>query len=392
MPALDYSVLELGCGNGANLLPLAHYRPHARFVGVDGSRRAIEMAEARRRELDLRNLSFIHADFVSAADHVGGRFDFILMHGVFSWVSPRTRAELLELCAARLAPAGLLYLNYNAKPGWNIRGMVRDFLLAQTARATGLGARANLAREVAASVAASLEGLEHPYSQLMQRECRFVCESHPSYVAHEFLTEHNHAFWRSEFLDIAGRYGFQYVADADFNYESGRIPDGIAEQIAASGLDRSSLEDTIDLLSYRQLHSPILSKAGLMARSPESHELAELFVASPLVRTSEQQPWPRFRHPSGYEVDAREQPICQALDVLSSLWPRGARLASLFEPVDPWLEDILLLHRHGLLELRVVEPDLATAATALRSCEERWGGYVTTPYHTYEIIRADADE
>lgn len=67
-PRLDaadgYRVLELGCGDGANLLPLAYYRPHAGFVGVDGSRRAMELAESRRRELGLSNFrQFVHASF-----------------------------------------------------------------------------------------------------------------------------------------------------------------------------------------------------------------------------------------------------------------------------------------------------------------------------------------
>ncbi len=222
-PPLDtYRVLELGCGDGANLLPLAYYRRHATFVGVDGARSQIEVADARKSALELSNIEFIHSDFLTAAHRLSGQFDYIIAHGIFSWVPHDVRDALLELCAQHLRPGGLLYLNYNTRPGWNVRGMVREFLLAQTAGTTSLRMRAQLAQDVAAKIVASLTIGEHPYSQLMANEFRFVCENHVSYVAHEYLASENHPYWRSEFLALARSYGLEYVADADFCYSSGR--------------------------------------------------------------------------------------------------------------------------------------------------------------------------
>src|SRR5712691_11212951 len=133
-PPLDaYRVLELGCGNGANLLPLAYYRRHAIFVGVDGARSQIEAAQARTSALHLHNIEFLHADFRTAARRLSGQFDYIIAHGVFSWVSDDVRDALLRLFAQHLRRGGLVYLNYNTRPGWNVRGLVREFLLAQTA-------------------------------------------------------------------------------------------------------------------------------------------------------------------------------------------------------------------------------------------------------------------
>jgi SAM-dependent methyltransferase len=386
-PALErYRALELGCGDGANLLPLAYYRRHASFVGVDASAGAIAVAEAHRRELGLDNVCFLHADFASAAGAIAGPFDYILAHGVVSWVSPEVRDRLFDLCAAHLAPGGLLYLNYNCKPGWNVRGMVRDFLRAQTGRAGGLRERAELARQVASTVASSMAGLDHPYSQLLAREFRFVSDSEVSYVAHEFLAPDNHAFWRSEWLELLGRRGFAYVADADFNRQSGRIAPDLAARIAACGLDGQPIEDTIDLLSYRQLHSPIVTQVAAARRAFAAEDLANLFAASPLrpLEGDGQSPR-RFKHPSGYEVEAREEPICQALEALELTWPRGLALREIFDDVRPWAEDLVLLHRHGMIELRMVEPPSPFAAPELRDCERRWGGYSTDPYHRIEV-------
>ena len=97
-----YRVLELGCGNGANLLPLAAYRPQAEFVGLDNAASQVAIARERQSQLGLENIEFVRADFCRASEHLSGRFDFILAHGVFSWVPLATRDAILSelgLCA-----------------------------------------------------------------------------------------------------------------------------------------------------------------------------------------------------------------------------------------------------------------------------------------------------
>ena len=92
-------MLELGCGNGANLLPLAYFRRHGTFVGVDGAASQIDVARGRLTTLALSNVELIHADFLTAHRQLCGRFDYIIAHGVFSWVPHDVRDALLELCA-----------------------------------------------------------------------------------------------------------------------------------------------------------------------------------------------------------------------------------------------------------------------------------------------------
>ena len=138
LPLERYRVLELGCANGANLLPMAWYRQHAEFTGLDSSARQIALASDSRDKLDLKNLHFVRGDFRSAMNQLEGPYDIIMAHGVFSWIADDARDAMLELCSTLLAPGGLLYLNYNARPGWTVRGMIRDFLLQQTVSASNL--------------------------------------------------------------------------------------------------------------------------------------------------------------------------------------------------------------------------------------------------------------
>jgi cyclopropane fatty-acyl-phospholipid synthase-like methyltransferase len=383
-PRLDgYRVLELGCGDGANLLPLAYYRSNASFVGVDGARSRIEVAERHRSMLGLSNVELVGANFREAADRLTGEFDFIVAHGVFSWVPPEDRDALLALCAARLRRGGLLYLNYNAYPGWKVRGMVREFLLAETASRGGLRTRAELAQDVAARVVATLSRSDHAYSRLIADEFRFVCESDASYVAHEFLAADNRAYWRSEFLALAERHGLAYVADADFNYGSGRIPEELAPHLVAERIGCRAVEDTIDLLCYRQLHSPIFTNAPLAPVVPSVEEFAGLFVASCLTPCDAGGEHPTFQHPSGFVVEAKTEGMRSALVRLRRDWPRGLCVGTLFPDVSQVIDDLRLLHRNGVVELRCVEPRQCPAClTRLNELERRYRGHVTTPYHT----------
>jgi SAM-dependent methyltransferase len=387
-PLDTYRVLELGCGDGANLLPLAFYRRQGSFVGVDGAHSQIKIAAARKASLELTNIDFIPADFLTAATQISGQFDYILAHGIFSWVPQDVRDALLDLCAKRLRRGGLLYLNYNTRPGWNVRGMVREFLLAQTAEISSLQDRAQAAQDVAAKVVASLTVGEHPYSQLLSNEFTFVCENHVSYVAHEFLTTDNNAYWRSEFLGLAGRYGLEYVADADFNYPSGKIPEDLGLRLMASGIVGRGLDDTVDLLCYRQLHTPILTRSPWTRQPPTIEEFSNLYIASCLTPCASSGPdHQMFQHPSGYQVEAKEEVIRTALNRLQALWPRGVRIGAVFPDVAQVMEDLQLLHRNGLIELRCIEPgESGESSDLLNRLEGRWGDYVTTPYHVREAV------
>jgi len=385
-PVDQYRVLELGCGNGANLLPLAYYRRHGTFVGIDGAQSQIAVADDRKLALGISNVEFIHTDFLTAARQLDDQFDYIIVHGVFSWVSGETRDALMQLCAQSLSPGGLLYLNYNSMPGWKVRGMVRDFLLAQTAGMRNLQARAQVAKDVSSKVAVTLESEEHPYSQLMAKEFKFVCDSDLSYVAHEYLSTDNHAYWRREFMSLARRHELEYVADADFNYSSGGVSEDVRPGLEKEQITGCALEDTVDLLCYRQLHSPILARLPLTLRPPDVKEFANLSVASCLAPcTSTGTENPMFQHPSGYQVEAKDEVMLDLLTILQPLWPRGLHVNAAVPNVSDVMDDLKLLQRNGLIEIRCIEPgDFGFHQDPLNRLEAEWGNYVTTPYHTLE--------
>ena len=174
------------------------------------------------------------------------------------------------------------------------------------------------------------------------------------------------------------------MADADFNYPSGRIPEDLEPRLKIEEITGRSVDDTVDLLCYRQLHAPILTPSPLDREPPGLAEFGSLLVASCLepCPPSGESENPTFKHPSGYTVEAKEGFMNEALTRLRPLWPRGLRVAELFLDVGQVIDDLTLLHRNGLIELRCVEPgDFGVSGDTLNRLELEWGGYLTTPYH-----------
>jgi SAM-dependent methyltransferase len=120
-------VLELGCSSGGNIIPLADRFANSNFVGIDASVKAIEKGQATIVATGLTNIELRQADILNV-DASYGQFDFIIIHGVYSWVPAHVQKKILEIFAERLTENGVAYVSYNTYPGWHFRGMIRDVM------------------------------------------------------------------------------------------------------------------------------------------------------------------------------------------------------------------------------------------------------------------------
>jgi len=101
-------VLELGCGSGGNLLPMAESLPESRFLGIDLSPRQVSSGQATIQKLGLRNIE-LKAMSITDVNTEMGQFDYVICHGVYSWVPEPVQDKILAICKENLAPPGLAY-------------------------------------------------------------------------------------------------------------------------------------------------------------------------------------------------------------------------------------------------------------------------------------------
>ena len=127
-PVATARVLELGCASGGNLLPIAARFPDARVVGVDFSPRHVEEARQRIAKLNLVNAEIRLGD-IATLDLADEAFDYIICHGVYSWVPPSAREAILRIAGRQLTTNGVAYVSYNVYPGWHLRSIIRDLML-----------------------------------------------------------------------------------------------------------------------------------------------------------------------------------------------------------------------------------------------------------------------
>ena len=114
-PVTHCRVLELGCAGGGNLLPMAQGLPGSEFVGLDVSEAQITAGQTLRQALGLNNLTLTQMDILDVPAGLG-QFDYIIAHGIYSWVPPQVRDKVLQVCQDHLAPQGVAYVSYNCYP------------------------------------------------------------------------------------------------------------------------------------------------------------------------------------------------------------------------------------------------------------------------------------
>ena len=120
-------VLELGCSMGANIIPIAADLPQSEFVGIDLSAKQVKLGKETVDQLGLKNIELRHCG-INDVDESFGKFDYIICHGVYSWVPPEVQRGILDVGRKLLTPNGVLYVSYNTYPGWHLRGVVREMM------------------------------------------------------------------------------------------------------------------------------------------------------------------------------------------------------------------------------------------------------------------------
>ncbi len=206
-------VLELGCAAGGNLIPFAARYPEATALGVDLSSVQVAQGKLAINHAGLRNIE-LRAFNIAEIDASFGQFDYIVCHGVYSWVPAEVQEAILRVCSDNLSPNGVAYISYNVYPGWKAREIVRDAMILRGAARDEPGEKLSYAR----GMLEFLEQSARPDSVLkktLEETMPIVRNSTDSYLLHEFLEPCNAPCYFKEFIARSNVHGLTYLADAE---------------------------------------------------------------------------------------------------------------------------------------------------------------------------------
>ncbi len=260
-------VLELGCGEGMNLLPLAERFPLSQFIGVDFSATQIATAEAARAAAGLANARLVCGD-LREFEPEAGAFNYVIAHGVYSWVTDEVKDRLLAVIGRALAPAGVGYVSYHTQPGGGIAGGLRATMLASLGRAPDAARTDEMLRSLAAAFATQ----PGPYAALMRELLADMLATPTATLLHADLAAVNDPVAFLDFAAHAARNGLRFLAEAQFSsmpYD--HLPDSARAPLTAFAGDPLQAQQLLDLLGNRRLRNSLLVRADAPpAREPDA--------------------------------------------------------------------------------------------------------------------------
>lgn len=372
-PVDSARILELGCGTGFNLMAIAESLPDARCVGIDLSAAHIQRANEVAARTRATNVEF-HCVSIDEFQPEPGSFDYIIVHGVYSWVPPAIRDAIFSLVRQALVPNGLAFVSYNTFPGWHTRSIVRDGLR--------FFAQSPNPRESLELLTHSLVRPKSIYAQALAGEWADASQQPDYYLYHEHLVTYCNPFYVTDFVRDAEKHQLQFVAEARFFTNSFAQPEELAAHLDQPGYDLIRREQHLDWLVGRYFRSTLLCHAQIPLH-PEPDQ--ETLLAHTVARTSES---------SGDD-------LCQ--QILDQLAPTVALPASEIDLPGPLLIPVLWAGwQQHLWQIRTDVPVLGSSATIAGplarvqaaegpTCTDRLHRVVTlTPEERQRILATDA--
>lgn len=213
-PSLENAnILEIGCSFGGNLIPFALRYPNSRIVGIDLSERQIAAGKALLKEVGIHNIELINADISQV--NFNTKFDYIICHGVFSWVPEFVQEAILNVIKNYLNPNGIAFISYNTYPGWKIKEIAKELMSFGSDVMSDRVSRVNQGFDMLNFTNKILKrknvSLFNSISDLFNN----IVSLPTHYISHEFFEEYNMPLYFRDFIRKIEKYDLAYLTDSN---------------------------------------------------------------------------------------------------------------------------------------------------------------------------------
>lgn len=259
-------VLELGATYGGNIISQALFNPDATFVGIELSQEQVEKGNEVIANAGLTNVSLVQSDIASIGSEIG-TFDYIIAHGVYSWVDDGVKDALLRLIDEHLAEDGIAYISYNTYPGWHTMDEVRQLMMFSNRDKIQFNHKEKVLHGKTIGSIVGSQILK--YDNLKERNSKFlgalrsVMQKDEYYVGHDHLEPNNDPVYFYQFNDHLEAHNLAYLCDADLTLSMVRSFDAdIADTLDKLALnDHVAQEQYLDFMLDTTFRKSIICKA-----------------------------------------------------------------------------------------------------------------------------------
>ena len=261
-PAVEFTksrILDLGCGDGSNLVNIAYQLPSTTCLGIDSSSVQIKRGQEMCSFAGINNCQLEHVNILEfEPPH---EFDYIICHGVYSWVSPEIQKKILQICSDFLSPNGIAYVSYNTLPGWHQFHICREMMNYHASKMTSMEEKIEQSKAIIQFAAEHVLSPNESYGQFIREHTDFISSLSNEYLFHEYLEEYNEALYFHQFIDRIRSSKLQYLGDSLFHtMRPPNIPSStqnILDKITHSLYD---LEQYMDFLKSRLFRCSLIVK------------------------------------------------------------------------------------------------------------------------------------
>ena len=369
-------MLELGCGDGGNALSIAQTLPDAKVLGVDASPGAIERGTQLARAAGLENVELRCATFEQLGEGVEeptrnksdysfrkgltgpiadepAEFDYIVAHGVYSWVPPQARGALLDCVKRCLAPEGIAFVSYNAYPGSYLRDMARDMLRYHVQDLADPGERLARAQELMRTIVEIEQ--PSPFARVLREQMDRMLGYSDALLFHDDLAEVSTPFYFHEFVEHVSARGLQFLSEADlFESQMRDVPASAGHLMASLPEDAVVREQYMDFFKNRMFRQTLIChEEAPIDRALDEASIEGLWIASRArpqadaggegegrapgeTRSISHGPAPgeepgarTFLTPEGFSMTTSEPLVQAAMGMLAEVWPRSLAFPAL---------------------------------------------------------------
>ena len=337
-PFRNCRVLEIGGGDGINVINMALSAPDSQFVNFDLSSVAIENGRALVRETGLTNLRLEAMDILTAGEELG-KFDYVIAHGVYAWVPLQVREKLMALIGRILTPCGIALVSYNSAPGCHIRRAIRDMVYRAAAPYQSAVDRTRVARELLSFHSRHWDSTVAAQAVFLGESER-ILKGRNNVLFHDELSDEWHPQFISDVVAEARRNGLDYLGDSQLELVGNALfPDDFAKEAARfAGDDFAALEQMRDYRDARSFRISLLCRAGQpIDRAFQPDRLSGLFAdglflpLDPDARGGKPFGWQAINGMQICTSDERFNALCERLN---QAWPDAVSVEDVAPEVD----------------------------------------------------------